>query len=180
MTKLGSGLHPVVPQILHDIISCSAHILASCHSLRAERSNTSDKMKLPTVIATLIFVCWIESVRCSGKASHSSRLIIKQYTQVLHITCTEPCSEGAVQLVSGTHSLEGRLEVCANGQWGTVCNDGFDNNAAKVVCRQLGIEESGIWLHNITIHLQTQVFVLKVCMYRLVVTAFLYANSNSY
>ncbi|XP_063406364.1 neurotrypsin-like [Mytilus trossulus] len=33
----------------------------------------------------------------------------------------------------------GRLDVTINGQTGTVCNDYFDLNAAKVVCRQLGL-----------------------------------------
>ena len=38
---------------------------------------------------------------------------------------------------------QGRLEVCANGYWGTVCNDRFDINAARIVCLQLGIQENG-------------------------------------
>ena len=44
---------------------------------------------------------------------------------------------------------EGRLEICANRQWGTVCNDGlsgqaeFNINATRLVCRQLGIQGSG-------------------------------------
>ena len=55
----------------------------------------------------------------------------------------EVCNDdGAVRLVGGT-VYQGRLEVCANGYWGTVCNDRFDINAARIVCLQLGIQENG-------------------------------------
>jgi len=43
-----------------------------------------------------------------------------------------------VRLVGGNSSREGRLEVYYNFTWGTVCDDGFTDEAAKVVCNMLG------------------------------------------
>ncbi|XP_072173870.1 uncharacterized protein [Diadema setosum] len=44
----------------------------------------------------------------------------------------------AVRLAGASDEHEGRVEIFCDGVWGTVCDNGFDMNAAHAVCRQLG------------------------------------------
>ena len=53
------------------------------------------------------------------------------------------CQHGSIRL-TGSDPLQGRVEVCVNGTWGSVCNDYWHNSDAKVVCRQLGFPSEGM------------------------------------
>ena len=48
------------------------------------------------------------------------------------------CKPGDIRLSGSKYSSQGRVDVCVNGTWGTVCEKSFDINVANVVCRQLG------------------------------------------
>ena len=48
------------------------------------------------------------------------------------------CEHGAIQLADGAYSFEGRLEVCVNGLWGTICDVNWSEAESGVVCNQLG------------------------------------------
>jgi len=58
------------------------------------------------------------------------------------------CDLGDLRLTSRTDdsselSSEGRLEVCVNNAWGTICDTSFGSHDAHVACGQLGYEGEG-------------------------------------
>ena len=54
------------------------------------------------------------------------------------VICQHACSNGDIRLSGGMAQNEGRVEVCFNQEWGTICNNHWSTNDGKVVCRQLG------------------------------------------
>ena len=80
---------------------------------------------------------------CFGKLCYV--LLEVEMGAIISNPAEKECKNGEVRLVGGVTNSTGRLEFCANGVWGRVCNTleywGPDN--ARVVCRQLGFSEKG-------------------------------------
>lgn len=59
------------------------------------------------------------------------------------------CSDGEVRLEGGSDDVqagtrEGRVEICIDNAWGTICDTFFGSRDAEVVCGQLeGFQREG-------------------------------------
>ena len=54
------------------------------------------------------------------------------------------CEDGEIRLAGGSIRTQGRVEICLNDEWGTVCDQMWDASDAAVVCRQLGYAFNGM------------------------------------
>ena len=110
---------------------------------------------------------WLDSVQCNGTEKTIAECVHDDW---YHNNCSSgeqqavSClTDDAVALFGGGSPRKGRLEVYHNGTWGTICNDGFTDVAAGVVCYSLGLGYFGratdavdyglgmsvIWLQNV-------------------------------
>ena len=53
--------------------------------------------------------------------------------------------------MDGALQQEGRVEVCLNGVWGSVCDSDWDQSDGLVACSQFGFDLAGIYVYIYTI-----------------------------
>ena len=76
-------------------------------------------------------------------------IIIKQANHYVFIlpdtnnTVDTSCNNGDVRLAGGINELEGRVEICYNKIWGSVCHNSWSTTDANVLCKQLGYQPTG-------------------------------------
>ena len=79
---------------------------------------------------------------------------MREYASLSHTLVPEDqkeCNSGDVRLVSRSEVTtalgKGRVEICSNmGLWGTICNAEWGYDDARVVCRGLGFNGTGMYL----------------------------------
>ena len=64
------------------------------------------------------------------------------------------CDDGQLRLSSsmGT-AMSGRVEICFNETWGTICDSFWTNDDGKVACRQLGFSKRGRYAETQMYHI---------------------------
>ena len=102
-------------------------------------ASTSLSFSVPSLHLLIVDVLTVTLMMllCTVVSINISLTIALLVTDTTRIWNSNPYS-GMIRLQGGSYSNQGRVEVYCNGQWGTICDNGFGSNDAQTICKQLG------------------------------------------
>ena len=71
---------------------------------------------------------------------------------------TDSCAEGEVRVRGTSSPMIGRVEVCIQEKWRSVCSTQWNRTDAEVICRQLGFSSYGEHLRLISTNTSIHAF----------------------
>jgi hypothetical protein len=95
-----------------------------------------------------------DNVTCTGSESRLSQCSTSEFEEfssectnssdrAAGVRCYQVCYDGSVRLAGGDNRAEGRVEVCSNNTWRTVCDVGWDASDAGPTCNSAGFYWGG-------------------------------------
>ena len=75
-------------------------------------------------------------------------ILCNLYTSPFPLCAATPdCEGGSIRLVGGgiedSNAIEGAVQICLNGVWGSITSSVWAFSEARIVCRMLGRDEYG-------------------------------------
>ena len=118
---------------------------------------------------------WLDNVQCAGSETRLIDCPANQpgnhncnHFEDAGVRCEETiivtCTQGDIRLQGGT-ATSGRVEICNNNIWGTVCDDSWGDEDARIACSQLGLATSG--RQNIIMMLVVTMIIQVLLLYSL-------------
>ena len=80
-------------------------------------------------------------------------LIFNYHLSIAPFFSSDNCTETSIRLVDGRTGTEGRVEICYEGVWGSICPNYWKVENAMVACKQLGYATTGkkgpLYIYNL-------------------------------
>ncbi|XP_072045705.1 neurotrypsin-like [Amphiura filiformis] len=96
---------------------------------------------------------WLDNVRCDGTETDLDQCRHRpwgrhncNHGKDVGVRCNpipEPVGPPEIRLTGGRDANEGTVEVKYQDTWGSICDDGWDDEDARVICQQLGLPHEG-------------------------------------
>ena len=94
----------------------------------------------------------------------------------MNIKSADDCITGDMRLVGGETEAEGRVEICINRRWGTMCDNEWTEKHTAVVCRHLGF--SGVIGGNGAFHERIQLILCNLFLFTITSASAYYTSER--